>query len=114
MEIEAKTDMTVTSLARGLAEGASKLKQAIRVDLWDVATKKELGTVVVGPDSEVKNGYAWESLPSSIKLGKGKRYRITQQTSRGMPDKWTRGYFYGTTLLRTYNTQFATFKGEVR
>jgi len=113
MEIEAKLDFHVLSLGRGLAETADKLQEKRRVWLWDVATKKELGSVEVGPDSEVKNKYAWEKLGSGVKLEKGKKYRITMHVERSQKDKYTQGWYHGTTRTNFFNGQFADYKGEV-
>jgi len=114
IEIQAATDMTVTSLAHGLMANADKLSGSARVSLWDVESKKELGKVEVGPTSPVKDGYAWEDLLSSASLTKGKKYRIVMSVHRGQKDKYTAHSMYGTTLSNSFHNKFASFKGLVQ
>ena len=114
IEIQAANDFAVASLARGLMTGGTKLSQASRVSIWDVATKAELGHVDVGPASAVKNGYAWEALPSPVKLVKGKKYRIVQTVWRNMKDKYTNKYLYGSNLANSFHNKFGSFNGVVQ
>ena len=59
--------------------------------LWRVSDHVKLAAVVVGPQSATDpNGYQYERTQPLV-LAAGSKYRLSQQTRRGMPDKWFDG-----------------------
>lgn len=113
LEVVAAGNFSVKSLGRGLMTGTTKLSRATTVSLWEVSTKKVLGSVDVGPSSTVKDGYAWENLASPVDIKKGEKYRIVQKVVRNMPDKYTSAYMYGSSLANAFNVKFASINGLV-
>jgi hypothetical protein len=124
IEIVAASDIQVTSLARGLMENLYNrkvhtdgspwtLSESARVSLWDVASKTELGKVDVGPSSPVKDGYAWEDLPSAASLTKGKKYRIVMSIRKGQRDKYTSARLSEPTFSNSFHNKLASNNGLV-
>jgi len=113
VEITAGQTAKVVKLARGLMEGTSKLAQASRVSIWDVTSKKMLGSVDVGPSASIKDRYAWENLATPVQIEKGKKYRIVQKVWSGMKDKFSSKYYHGSSLSSTFNSGLVSFQGLV-
>ena len=87
-EFETKSAFKVYALGRGQAARGSSLQEAVQVTLWRVSDRAKLATVVVGPQSATDpNGYQYERM-QPLALAAGTKYRLSQQTRHGMPDKW--------------------------
>eukprot|EP01083_Nonionella_stella_P010286 29351_1 len=89
-EFTANKTFEIKGLCRGISDShKSKLSGNTMVTLWDVATKKIMIQLDIGPNSPVKDGYATEYVKgNSITLVKGQLYRISQLCTAGMQDKW--------------------------
>lgn len=114
IEITAQMNTGVTSLARGLMVGTTKLSTTSRVSIWDVATKTELGHVNIGPSSSASAGYAWGDLPAVVPIARGKKYRIVQTVRSRQADKYTMAYTYGSSRASAFHSRVASFGGLVQ
>ena len=74
--------ISVTALGRSVSGGAIRKPHA--VSLWDCATEKPLGRVVVSAaSSKDEQGFACELLTSPLQLLKGRTYRLTSSEEKG-------------------------------
>ena len=58
-------------------EGAHNLSETSRVSLWDVAGKKEIAHVDVGPSAKCKDGYCWAAYITNRGDLQSARYRAS-------------------------------------
>merc|ERR1719265_2019574 len=90
IDFRANSDFTITQLGRHF-DGAG-LAEAKVVTLWSTATREALAQVTVGPDSSVEGKYAFAALEEAVTLTSGQEYRLSQQCTSGMRDRWYDAY----------------------
>jgi hypothetical protein len=76
-KFKAVTSSEVAALGRGLHH--SHHNETVRVSLWAVEGKMVLARIAVGPSSPVRDGYAYEPLPTPVHLLAGKQYILSQE-----------------------------------
>jgi len=89
VDFRASKDFTITQLGRHV--NANSLAEAKLVTLWSTTSRRALAQVVVGPDSSVEGDYAFSVLQEPVNVQSGQEYRISQQCTRGMQDRWFDG-----------------------
>merc|ERR1719329_758126 len=89
IDFRATQDFTITQLGRHI--NGDSLAEAKLVTLWSTATRSALAQILVGPDSTVDGNYAFAGLDQPVKVESGQEYRISQQCTRGMRDRWFDG-----------------------
>merc|ERR1719265_2815952 len=113
IDFRANSDFTITQLGRHF-DGAG-LAEAKVVTLWSTAARQALAQVTVGPDSSVEGKYAFAALEEAVTLTSGQEYRLSQQCTRGMRDRWYDAYVksagdamsdYATFIGGVYNVGF--------
>lgn len=84
----AERDFTVVSLGRHV-HNETGLRQNVPVTLWSVEEKIPLAIVFVGPKSVKEGHYRWAPVDApGVPVKQGREYRITQECTPGMADKW--------------------------
>lgn len=81
-------DFTILSLGRH-HHNSTGLTMTVPVTLWSVEDKAPLAICNVGHSSPKEGHYRWEPVdPPGVAVKAGREYRITQQCTPMMQDKW--------------------------
>jgi len=81
-------DFTILSLGRH-HHNSTGLTMTVPVTLWSVEDKAPLAICNVGHSSPKEGHYRWEPVdPPGVAVKAGREYRITQQCTPMMEDKW--------------------------
>merc|ERR1711957_946513 len=82
-------DFTITELGRHI--NSDSLADEKLVTLWSTATRRAVAQILVGPGSSKDGNYAFAPLPQPFTVKSGEEYRLSQQCTRGMRERWFDG-----------------------